>query len=174
MKVLGLCGWSGAGKTTLAEQLIGHLRAAGQRVSSVKHAHHGFELDRPGKDSWRMRQAGAYEVVVASDILRAKLRALETPAEPSVHELMAELSPCDWVLVEGYRHADLPKFEVWRAALQREPLYPTDPHVRAVVTDHPEQLPIATTLPVLRLDQPAEVVQHLLRTASAYAYVPRR
>ena len=91
MKVIGLCGWSGSGKTTLAEQLIMRLRHAGQRVSVVKHAHHAFDIDQPGKDSWRHREAGAFEVVIASNRRLAKLREYEVVAEPTAHQLIAEL-----------------------------------------------------------------------------------
>ena len=107
MKVIGLCGWSGSGKTTLAEQLIMRLRHAGQRVSVVKHAHHAFDIDQPGKDSWRHREAGAFEVVIASNRRLAKLREFEVVAEPSAHQLIAELYDADWVLVEGFKSADL-------------------------------------------------------------------
>ena len=116
MKVVGFSAWSGSGKTTLVEQLITHLRRAGQRVSVVKHAHHDFDIDHAGKDSWRHRQAGAFEVVIASNRRLAKMREFEQPCEPTVHQLIAELVDCDWVLVEGFKHADLLKIEVWRAA----------------------------------------------------------
>src|SRR6476659_7954017 len=108
MHVIGFCGYSGSGKTTLVEQLIVRLRLAGQRVSVVKHAHHDFDIDHPGKDSWRHRQAGAFEV----------------HADPTAHQLIAELVECDWVLVEGFKHADLLKIEVWRAATGKPAQYP--------------------------------------------------
>lgn len=172
MKVVGLCGASGAGKTTLAEQLLLGLRAAGQRVSTIKHTHHDFQIDRPGKDSWRLRAAGAYEVLIASDRRWAKIRELEQPVEPDVHGLIAELDACDWVLIEGFRHAELRKLEIWRAAVDRPPLYPHDPRVCAVVTDEPTLLPEPTRLPVLRLDQPQLVVDHLLLHAARHVYRP--
>ena len=137
MKVIGFCGYSGSGKTTLVEQLIARLRLAGQRVSVVKHAHHDFDIDQPGKDSWRHRQAGAFEVVIASDRRLAKIREFEVHADPTVHQLLAELVPCDWVLVEGFKHADLLKIEVWRAATGKPAQYPSDPYVVAVSTDSP-------------------------------------
>src|SRR5688572_15905253 len=111
MNVVGLSGFSGSGKTTLAERLIAGLRAAGQRVSVVKHAHHKFDIDHEGKDSWRHRQAGAAEVVIASARRLAKIREFSTRADPTVHELIAELAPCDWVLVEGFKSSALPKIE---------------------------------------------------------------
>lgn len=173
MKVVGLCGASGAGKTTLIEALIAGLKAAGLRVSTVKHAHHGFEIDQPGKDSWRHRQAGAHEVVVASSRLVARVRQHETPRELDVHELLAELGGgADWALVEGFRHAELPKLEVWRAGFDRPPLYPVDPAVIAVVTDAPTLLPSPTALPVLPLGQPAAVVAFLLQHAERHEYRP--
>lgn len=172
MKVVGLCGASGAGKTTLAEALIRAFRAAGLRVSTVKHAHHGFDIDRPGKDSWRHRQAGAFEVVVASDQRLAKLREFEQPAELSVHQLLAELSEVDWVLVEGFKHAELPKLELWHPGLDRPPLYPQDPKVCAVVTAEPAQLPVPTRLPLLSPHEPGRIIEYLLQHAARHDYKP--
>ena len=146
MKVIGFCGYSGSGKTTLVEQLIARMRLASQRVSVVKHAHHAFDIDHEGKDSWRHREAGAFEVVIASDRRLAKIREYEVHAEPSVHQLIAELYDCDWVLVEGFKHADLLKIEVWRAAAGKPVQYPSDPYVVAISTDTPNQLPEPTGL----------------------------
>jgi molybdopterin-guanine dinucleotide biosynthesis protein B len=101
MHVIGFCGYSGSGKTTLVEQLIVRLRLAGQRVSVVKHAHHEFDIDHEGKDSWRHRQAGAFEVVIASNRRLAKIREFPAIEEPTFDQLVAELVECDWVLVEG-------------------------------------------------------------------------
>src|SRR5205085_4537511 len=110
MKVIGFAGYSGAGKTTLVERLIPVLRLQGQRVSVVKHAHHKFDIDHPGKDTFRHREAGAFEVVVASDKRLALMREFERPTELGVHELVAELDArVDWVLVEGFKHSDLQK-----------------------------------------------------------------
>ena len=130
MKVIGFSGYSGSGKTTLVEQLIARLRLAGQRVSVVKHAHHDFDIDHPGKDSWRHRQAGAFEIVIASDRRLAKIREYEVQRDPTVHQLIAELVDCDWVLVEGFKHADLLKIEVWRAETGKPAQYPHDPFRR--------------------------------------------
>jgi molybdopterin-guanine dinucleotide biosynthesis adapter protein len=170
MKVVGFSGYSGSGKTTLLEQLIGILRQAGQRVSVVKHAHHLFDIDHPGKDSWRHRQAGAFEVVVASNRRLAKIREYETPADLSMHQLLAELSPCDWALVEGFKHAELPKLEVWRAETGQQVNYPTDPHVVAVVTDDPPRLPQPTTLPLLNINDAQAVAAFLLNDPTRYEY----
>jgi molybdopterin-guanine dinucleotide biosynthesis protein B len=170
VKVVGLCGWSGSGKTTLLEQLIAHLRLAGKRVSVVKHAHHAFDIDRPGKDSWRHRQAGAFEVVIASNRRLAKLREFDVEVEPGVHQLIAELCDCDWAFVEGFKHADVLKLEVWRAATGKPVQYPDDPFVFAIATDSPTALPVPTQLPRLDLNDADAVFEYLMRTADRYEY----
>ena len=172
MKVVGFYGYSGSGKTTLVEQLIGRLRLAGQRVSVVKHAHHKFDIDHEGKDSWRHRQAGAFEVVVASDRRLAKIREFEVQTDPTVHQLIAELYECDWVLVEGFKHADLMKLEVWRASTNQPAQYPFDPFISAVATDSPEQLPEPTSLPVLDLNDADAIAEYLLQNQARYEYTP--
>ncbi|OYU78128.1 MAG: molybdopterin-guanine dinucleotide biosynthesis protein B, partial [Burkholderiales bacterium PBB5] len=165
-------GPSGVGKTTLVEQVIAGLKAQGQVVSVIKHAHKRFDIDRPGKDSHRHREAGASEVLIASAQRLALLREYAQEGLPSVHQLLAELTPVDWVLVEGFKHAELPKIEVWRAALGQPPLYPGDGFVTAVATDTPAGLPVATHLPVFDLAKPQAVVQHLLQAADRYHYTP--
>jgi molybdopterin-guanine dinucleotide biosynthesis protein B len=172
MQVVGFSGYSGSGKTTLVEQIVARLCLAGQRVSVVKHAHHDFDIDHEGKDSWRHRQAGAYEVVIASNRRLAKIREYEREAEPTVHDLLAELQHCDWALVEGFKHADLPKIEVWRAGTGKPALYPHDPFVIAIATDSKAQLPVPTTLPLLDLADADAVVEFLLCDAQRYAYRP--
>lgn len=165
MRVLGVCGLSGAGKTTLMEALIAGLRQRGLRVSVIKHAHHRFDIDHPGKDSWRHRQAGAGEVLVANSHRLALMREYLQPQEPTVDALLAELSPCDWVLVEGFKHGALPKLEVWRAEAARPgdgPRYPQDDAVVGVVTDNPAGLPVVPAQPVLPLDEPDRVLAWLL------------
>jgi molybdopterin-guanine dinucleotide biosynthesis protein B len=173
MKVIGFCGYSGSGKTTLVEQLIGRLKRAGQRVSVVKHAHHAFDIDHEGKDSWRHRRAGAFEVVIASDRRLAKVREFEARAAPSVHDLIAELDACDWVLVEGFKRAALPKIEIWRAATDQPAQYPRDPHIVAVCTDSAPQLPEPTALPVLDLNDVDAVAAFLLAQARRFDYAGR-
>ncbi len=171
MNVIGFCGFSGSGKTTLVEQLIAHLKLHGERVSVVKHAHHAFDIDHEGKDSWRHRHAGAFEVVIASDRRLAKIREFETRADPSVHDLIAELDDCDWVLVEGFKRAALPKIEIWRAATGQPAQYPQDRHIVAVCTDSAAQLPEATVLPVLDLNDAEAVTTFLLASGERFAYV---
>ncbi|MDE2298237.1 MAG: molybdopterin-guanine dinucleotide biosynthesis protein B [Burkholderiales bacterium] len=170
MNVIGFCGYSGSGKTTLVEQLIVRLKLAGQRVSVVKHAHHAFDIDHEGKDSWRHRQAGAFEVVIASDRRLAKIREFELRTEPTVHQLIAELYDCDWVLVEGFKRAALAKIEIWRAATGRPAQYPLDAHVVAVCTDSAAALPEPTELPVLDLNDPEAVAAFLLHSGARFAY----
>ena len=171
MKVIGFSGYSGAGKTTLVEGLIASLRLAGQRVSVVKHAHHEFDIDHPGKDSWRHREAGAFEVVIASRRRLAKIREFAREVQPTVHQLLAELVECDWVLVEGFKHSDLLKIEVWRASVGKPVRYPDDPFVVALATDSAQRLPQATALPILDLNAPATVADFLLQNSARYEYI---
>ena len=171
MKVVGFAGYSGAGKTHLVERLIPALHMRGLRVSVAKHAHHDFDIDHPGKDSWRHRQAGAFEIVIASDRRLAKIREFEVHADPTVHQLIAELVPCDWVLVEGFKHADLLKIEVWRAETGKPAQYPSDPYVDAISTDSPQQLPVPTGLPLLDLNSPDAVADFLLSRPERYEYL---
>lgn len=173
MKVIGFAGYSGSGKTTLVERLIPALRLRGQRVSVVKHAHHSFDIDHPGKDSWRHREAGAFEVVIASDRRLALMREFEQPAELSVHQLIAELyDGVDWVLVEGFKSSDLFKIEVWRAATAKPVRYPDDPFIAAIATDSPQQLPQATGLDVLNLNDADAVADWLLAHGERFDYSP--
>ena len=171
MKVVGFCGFSGSGKTTLVEQLVKCLKQAGQRVSVVKHAHHAFDIDQAGKDSWRHRQAGASEVVIASERRLAMMREYDTVATPTVHDLIAELSPCDWVLVEGFKRAELAKIEVWRASTAQPVIYANDAHVLAICTDSKAQLPLPTQLPIMDLNDAAAVAKFLLQQAARFEYV---
>ncbi len=171
LHVVGFSGSTGAGKTTLIEKLIPLFRQAGQRVSVVKHAHHGLELDQPGKDTWRHRQAGAFEVVAASPQRLVLMREFEVQTELSVHHMLAELSPvANWVFVEGFRGADIHKLELWRAGNAGHVLYPDDPFVAAVVTDEPSALPHPTGLPVLNLNEADAVVAWLLANAQRFEY----
>jgi molybdopterin-guanine dinucleotide biosynthesis adapter protein len=138
MKALGIAGYSGSGKTTLIEQLLPRLRAAGLRVSVIKQSHHDFAVDVPGKDSWRHRAAGAEEVLLTSPHRWMLVHELRDAPEPALEQHLQRLSPCDLVLVEGYKQAALPKLEVWRAANARPWLHPEDVHFVAVAADqHP-------------------------------------
>ena len=171
MKVVGFAGFSGAGKTTLIERLIPVLRQNGQRVSVVKHAHHRFDIDHAGKDTYRHRQAGAFEVVAASDQRLALMREFEQPVQLSVHQLIAELyDGVDWVLVDGFKDADLLKIEVWRAQSSQPARYPDDDFIVAVATDSPDQLPSPTQLPVLDLNDPDALAQWLSVNQARFEY----
>lgn len=173
MKVVGFAGYSGSGKTTLVEQLIPALKLRGLRVSVVKHAHHKFDVDYPGKDSHRHREAGAFEVVIASNRRLALMREYEQPFEPKVHHLIAELyDGVDWVLVEGFKSSDLLKIEVWRAAVGKPVRYPEDDFIAAVATDDAARLPVPTGLDVLDLNDPDAVAQWLVTHGERFDYNP--
>ena len=159
MKKFGFAGWSGSGKTTLIERLIPCFTQRGLKVSLVKHAHHAFDVDQPGKDSWRHRQAGCQEVMVVSDKRWALMHELRGATQPTLDEQLARLSPCDLVLVEGYKFHPIPKLEIWRAANQKPLLHPEDPHIVAVATD----ANITTTLPQLDINDPAAVAGFILK-----------
>jgi len=135
VKVIGLAGWSGAGKTTLLVRVIPVLTARGLRVSTIKHAHHGFDIDQPGKDSWSHRQAGATEVLVASGRRWALMHELRDEAEPKLDALLRRLTAVDLVLIEGFKRDRHPKIEVHRAANGKPLLYPDDPAIIAVASD---------------------------------------
>jgi len=145
MKVIGLAGWSGAGKTTLLTRVIPQLIAGGLKVSTIKHAHHAFDLDTPGKDSWRHREAGASEVLVASARRFALLHELRDEEEPKLAHLLTRLSPVDLVIIEGFKFEAHPKIEVHRDANDRPFLHVQDPHILGLVTDgpRPSHLPSA-------------------------------
>jgi len=171
MKVVGFAGYSGSGKTTLVERLIPVLRLQGLRVSVVKHAHHRFDIDHPGKDTYRHREAGAFEVVIASNRRLALLREFEQETQLSVHQLLAELyEDVDWVLVEGFKDSDLQKIEVWRASANQPARYPDDDFIVALATDSPQALPQPTLRPVLDLNDPEAVAQWLVGNQSRFDY----
>lgn len=159
--VVGFCAYSGTGKTTLLTQLIPLIKAKGIRLAVIKHAHHQLELDKPGKDSYRMREAGADQVLLMSAKVCALTWQGETaPEEASLNRALSMLVPhsVDLVIVEGFKHEAYPKIEIHRAALGNPLLHQTDPHMIAVVSDEP----IASTLPVLDLNQPEQVVAFVL------------
>ena len=156
--VFGLAGWSGSGKTTLAEKLISQLTERGYSVATIKHAHHKFDADVPGKDSWRHRKAGANQVLVSS-ATRSVHFIEHAQDEPALQDLLDQLRPCDLVLVEGYKKEEIPKLEIYRSDLAVEPLYPGDSHIVALVSDSP---PPACTLPVLPAADITGIVDFIL------------
>jgi len=159
MRVYGVIGWKNAGKTGLMERLVAEITGRGFTVSTVKHVHHDVDLDHPGKDSWRHRQAGATEVVLASAHRFALMREHRGP-EPELPEVLARLAPVDLVLVEGYKRDAHPKVEVWRPETGHPLIQPGDPLVRAVATDgDPGPLPV----PLLDLNDTAAVAGFILR-----------
>jgi len=159
MKIFGLAGWSGSGKTTLLVKLIPVLTARGLRVSTIKHAHHAFDVDRPGKDSHAHREAGATEVLISSANRWALMHEHRGAPEPTLAELLPRLSPVDLVLVEGFKREGHEKLEVHRAAVGKPPLYPDDPHIVAVATDGP--LP-GCDRPLLDLNDVAAVADFII------------
>lgn len=158
MKVIGFAGWSGSGKTTLVEQVIGLLEDRGLVVSLIKHAHHEFEIDYPGKDSYRHRHAGCREVLVTSANRWSVVHELRGRPELRLDEALAQLSPCDLVLVEGFKHEPIPKIEIYRAAIDKPQLFPNDPHVIAVASD----AALATKLPQLDINDPGAVAAFIV------------
>lgn len=162
-KVFGFAGWSGSGKTTLIEWLIPRLIAGGQRVSLIKHAHHDFDIDQPGKDSWRHRHAGASEVLISSDQRWALMHELRGAEEPTLAEHLARLSPCDLVLVEGFKREPIPKLEIHRPSLGKPLLFPDDPHIVAVASDDSA---LDTTLPRFDLNDVAGIATFIRNHAS--------
>jgi molybdopterin-guanine dinucleotide biosynthesis protein B len=159
MKIFGVAGWSGSGKTTLIEKLIPRFTARGLRVSLIKHAHHTFDVDQPGKDSYRHRHAGASEVLVTSSRRWVLMHELRGAQEPSFEEQVGHLSPCDLLIVEGFKHAAIPKLEVWRAATGEGMLHPQDPRIVAVASDQK----VETRLPLLDLNDDAGIADFMVR-----------
>lgn len=162
MRIIGLAGWSGSGKTTLIKKAIPCLLARGLKVSTLKHAHHGFDLDQPGKDSFFHRAAGATEVVVSSAKRFAILHELREEAEWDLPALVAKMSPVDLVLVEGYKRDAFPKLEIHRAANGKSLIHPEDPHIVAIASDVP--LPQAR-VPVVDLDDIDAIADLLVKHA---------
>jgi molybdopterin-guanine dinucleotide biosynthesis protein B len=161
MKVIGLAGWSGAGKTTLLTRTIPQLQKQGVRVSVIKHAHHAFDVDVPGKDSWRHREAGAAEVLVSSSQRWALMHELRGAAEPRLSELLARMSPVDLVVVEGFKREPHRKIEVYRAANEKPLLFPDDPGIVGIATD----TAVESKLPTAHLDNIEAVAAMMLKSA---------
>lgn len=159
MNIFGFAGYSGSGKTTLIEQLIPRFVMEGLAVSLIKHAHHGFDIDRPGKDSYRHREAGCTEVLLTSDQRWVLMHELRGRREPTLQEQIKMLSPCDLVLVEGYKSdREVPKLEVHRPSHGKPPLYPEHPNIVAVASDGE----MTTPLPLLDLNDPDGIAAFIL------------
>jgi molybdopterin-guanine dinucleotide biosynthesis adapter protein len=159
MKVFGFAGWSGSGKTTLIEQLVPRFVHAGLTVSLVKHAHHSFDLDQPGKDSYRHRAAGCTEVIITSEKRWAIMHELRGAAEPGLDEQIKRISPCDLLLVEGYKRYPMPKLEIYREANGKPLLHPDDVHIVALASD----VPVATALPRFDLKDYDRIATFILK-----------
>jgi molybdopterin-guanine dinucleotide biosynthesis protein B len=160
MKVFGIAGWSGSGKTTLLERLIPQLTARGLKVSVIKHAHHGFDIDRPGKDSYRHREAGAMEVLLSCGDRWALMHERREEPEPTLSELIGHLSPCDLVLIEGFKQEPVPKLEVYRPENGKPPLFPERDDIVAVATD----AGIETNVPKLPLNDYVAIAEFVMKT----------
>src|SRR6202521_908955 len=171
MRIIGLAGWSGAGKTTLLVKVIPVLVARGLRVSTLKHAHHAFDVDQPGKDSYTHRLAGATEVLVGSARRWALVHELREEREPALHQLLGKLAAVDLVVIEGYKREPHPKLEVHRGAIGKPLLHPDDPHIVAIASD--QALPHAK-VPRVRLDDTGAIIDLLLAHAAAFAPPARR
>jgi molybdopterin-guanine dinucleotide biosynthesis protein B len=160
MKVFGFAGYSGSGKTTLIEQLVPRFIARGLKVSLIKHAHHGFDIDQPGKDSYRHREAGCTEVLLSSNQRWVLMHELRGDAKPTLEEQIGMLSPCDLVLVEGHKSNDLiPKLEVYRPSVGKPPIHTEYPNIVAVASD----AKVDTELPVLDINDPDAIAQFIMQ-----------
>jgi molybdopterin-guanine dinucleotide biosynthesis protein B len=160
MKVFGIAGYSGSGKTTLLEKLIPQFTGRGLRVAVIKHAHHGFDIDRPGKDSYRHREAGASEVLLSCNDRWALMHERRDGSDVTLDELLARLAPCDLVLVEGFKQEPIPKLEVYRPENGKPPLFPERSDIVAVASD----AEVATSLPRLALDDVAAIADFVMNT----------
>jgi molybdopterin-guanine dinucleotide biosynthesis protein B len=159
MRILGFCGYSGSGKTTLIEGLLPRLKAHGLRVSVIKHAHHGFDIDRPGKDSFRHREAGAGEVMLLSDRRWVLMHEVREKSPPKLEALIDRLSPCDLLLLEGFKTAVYDKIEVYRPSIGKAPIWPDGERIVAVASDERVDCP----LPLLDLNDHAAVTNFVLQ-----------
>ena len=159
MKRFGIAGWSGSGKTTLVRRLLPELIGRGFAVSTVKHAHHDFDVDRPGKDSYEHREAGAKEVLVASSVRWALMHESRGKAEPSLDDLVARMAPVDLILIEGFKSESYHKLEVHRPSIGKKLLYVDDADVVALASDAPVA---GTNLRVLNLDNVAEIADFII------------
>jgi len=159
MKIFGIAGWSGSGKTTLIEQLIPRFVGRGLKVSLIKHAHHSFDVDHPGKDSYRHREAGCGEVAVVSEKRWVIMHELRGEPEPTLDDQIKRVSPCDLLLVEGYKHYAMPKLEIRRKENGKPLLHPEDEHIVAVASD----TTLETKLPMFDLSDYDGIGNFILR-----------
>jgi molybdopterin-guanine dinucleotide biosynthesis protein B len=169
MRIIGLAGWSGAGKTTLVAKLIPSITARGLTVSTLKHAHHAFDVDQPGKDSYMHRMAGATEVLVSSQNRFALMHELRGAPELTLSELLGKLGPVDLVIIEGYKRDPHPKLEVFRASVGKPLIHPDDPHVVAIASD--VALP-QMRVPRVSIDDTDAVIDILLEHAAPLPHPP--
>jgi len=170
MRLFGLAAWSGSGKTTLMARLLPELIARGHSVSTVKHAHHAFDLDQPGKDSYRHREAGATEVLITSSTRWALQHELRGAPEPDLETLIAHMSPVDLLLVEGFKRHPHPKLELLRPSLGKEPLYPGDSLIRAIYAVEPLPAPLraAIALPIYEAEDIAGIADLVIAEAAPF------
>jgi len=160
LNLFGIVGWKNAGKTTLVVRLVEHFTALGLNIATVKHAHHDFDIDHPGKDSYRHREAGAAQVVIASDRRTAMLRENREPTPPTLEDTLRWIDPCDLVLVEGFKRHPHAKLEIIRGDPVDGPIAPNDPSVKAIVTD---KAPTNSTLPVFDIDDVQAIANFILQ-----------
>jgi len=158
--LFGIIGWKNAGKTTLVVRLVEHFTAQGLKVATVKHAHHDFDIDHPGKDSFKHREAGASQVVIASDQRIAMLRENHDPKPPTLEDTLRWVDPCDLILVEGFKRHPHPKIEVIRGEPKDEPVALTDPSVKAIATDKDRAI---GTQPVFDIEDIAAIAAFILQ-----------
>lgn len=163
MQIFGFAGWSGSGKTTLIERLVPRFVAQGVVVSLVKHAHHEFDIDRPGKDSYRHREAGCQEVMITSALRWALIHELRGDRELGLTAALEHLSPCDLVLVEGFKTSAIPKLEIYRESVGKPLLHPGDPHIAGIASD----VAVGTSLPTFALDDIGPIAAFILARAAA-------
>ena len=169
MRVFGFAGWSGSGKTTLVEHIVPRLVARGLRVSLVKHAHHEFDVDHPGKDSYRHRAAGCTEVLVTSHVRWALMHELRGAPELTLAQALGRLTPCDLALIEGYKAAPLPKLEIWRPENGKPLLHPADPGIVALATSTPpDAVALSRPMPIFALDQHDAIATFVIDHAALY------
>ena len=160
-RIFGISGWKNSGKTGLAVRLVEEFTRRGYTISTIKHAHHDFDIDKVGADSFRHRQAGAHEVAIVSGTRYAVMHELRGAPEPTFEEILARLAPCDLVLIEGYKREPVPKIEARRlASRNREPLSPNDPHIVAIAADHPVE---GSPIPVFDLDDTMAIADFIAR-----------